>query len=157
MALTHQFSLIIEDEEKKRSTVKLHRNPADTIAGMQGRAAILAPIVDGLIFGKIVAVQAVVELDLPGGLRAVAAGNSDVEKGGRFLFNAANGKRGRVTLPTFNEAFVIPGTDLIDPANTAVDDLVLELVGQGWTESNGSDLVALHEAYEVYGGNRRRG
>lgn len=92
--------------------------------------------INQLITGKIVRIGIGFTVDLPSGLRAVAAANSDVEEGARFQFRTAGGYHTAMRLPTFDESYIVPGTREVDLTDADVTDFTDSMV-------TGAPVVAL--------------
>lgn len=86
-----------------------------------------------------------------------AVGNPDsrVERRGLLSFRTAAGKLSQITIPGILDALVLPSGRL-DDDNAAFEALATAFLGAPYTDSNGSDLVSLYEAYETFRTTRKR-
>ncbi len=117
-----------------------------------------ATFIDALIKGKITNISVGIGVDLPGGLKSAPDATSDVEEGARFIFSALNGGSFRMRIPTFDEAKMTTGTDLVNTADTDVaafltqmiDGQTINLQAQHPSAADESDLIALTSAKSAF-------
>lgn len=149
----------IRDAKGARSTVEINIDVA-TIANAQTFITAFAPLLDALILGVIERVGICILATLPGGLRAVPTLGSDVEEGARFMYNTVSGYKTGFRVPTFNEAFLVDGTQRVDLAdadviafNNAIEDGLATFEPSDY---RGDDIVALRSALESFQKTRTR-
>jgi hypothetical protein len=83
------------------------------------------------------------------------AAGSRVERKGNFTWRTAAGKTARTTIPGIKDAAVL-ASGRIDEDQADVAAYVGALDGTPWTDSNGSGLSALSEAYETFRSTTKR-
>lgn len=157
MPLTAVFT--IRDAKGAKSTVEVNLDVA-TIANAQTFITAFAPLVDALILGVIERVGICASATLPGGLRTTPTLGSDVEEGARFQYQTAGGFHTGLRLPTFNEAFLVDGTQRVDTAdaaviafNTAMEDGLATFEPSDY---RGDDIINLRSALESFQKTRAR-
>lgn len=140
MAWTVLYS--IQDEKGKTSTTEINLATATTFADADIMAGQMALLIDDMITGAITRIGIVATVDLPVGLKATAAANSDVEEGARFQFRTANGFFSGLRLPTFDEAAIIAGTKNVDLTDADVAAFVTAMVsGLDTSGAGGSGVI----------------
>jgi hypothetical protein len=156
-------SLTIRDEQGKTRVMSLHieaqdfileenQDPADYIA-------YYATVLDPLITGAIVDISLTRSVDVSSiDIKRVPLAASDVEEGALFVWLAAN-EPVQQRIPTFDEDFILPGTDQVDRSAQEVIDLVEvttipeELSGDwiiGPSDSRGIPITILKSAKESF-------
>lgn len=160
MAYTIMYSIV--DEKGKTSTTEVKIPGATTWTNAVIFAQQLALLIDDLIVGAITRIGITADVELPGGLTASAAANSDVEEGARFQFRTENGFFSGLRLPTFDEAKIAAGTRGVNLADadvaafvTAMEDGI-DLTSYGGSgtvqpcDGREEDLVTLEFAREQF-------
>lgn len=117
-----------------------------------------AVLIDALIKGRITNLSIGIGVDLPGGIKTAADATADVEEGARFIFNALNGGSFRMRIPTFDEAKMVTGSDLVNTADTdvaafvtqIVDGQTISLQAQHPSAADESDIVSLASAKSAF-------
>lgn len=152
MALYHAVFSVL-DSEGRQSTFEAHTDAVD-LANATTRFQGIAEAADAIILGRIVDVQISQSVDITGWtLKATNGG--DRRYGGRFNFVTENGYSMRVTLPTFDPAKTVAGTDSINQADSAVFSFFdTAMIGGNASDYRGDDITSLRSAYEVHGGVR---
>lgn len=150
----------VKDAKGSQGTITHNFPVAADLAVVADYARGTGQFIDALIKGQIVAygISLVLDLALIAGIKTAPAADSDVEEGARFLFSVAGGGGTDFRLPTFDETFIQPGTNLVDTANAAVVSLVdrviagrtLGLINVSPSNMYGSDIVALESAIESF-------
>jgi len=78
--------------------------------------------------------------------------SSDIENKGVFLFNAANGLKSSIAVPSILEAVLQANNQDIDQTNSDVsafiDAMTLGLSGTNPVNASGTDLTSMREAYK---------
>lgn len=116
--------------------------------------------IDALIKGQIIGygISLVLDLALITGIKTAPLPDSDVEEGARFTMATSVGGGTEFRIPTFDEAFLVPGTRLVDLVDPAVDALVQRVIAGrtlgaiNVSPSNiyGHDITALESAVESF-------
>jgi hypothetical protein len=148
----------IMDAPGSESVVRFHVPNNSEIGNFKTFAQNVAGFIDALIKGKITNVSIGIGVDLPGGIKSTADALADVEEGARFIFNAANGGTFRMRLPTFDEAKMTTGTDLVNTADTDVAAFLTEMINgetislqaEHPSAADESDLVSLASAKSAF-------
>lgn len=165
MAAPHVFLVYsIKDAKGATSTTQLNFPVNVDIAVLQTFAQTTATMINSLIKGKIIDAGIGLAVDLSGAtIRATPDPNSDVEEGARFNWRSLIGAPTNFRLPTFDEAFMLAGTQQVDTADTDVAAFIARILeGQTVVATNvspsddrGSDITALETARESFGKSRR--
>lgn len=119
MALGFELFVRIRDEDGDSSTLTLKFPSALTITDITDYAGDFLPLLDAVIHGKIEAAGICVGVTLPGGLKAAATDNTDVQHGAQWLFRAG-GYPVRLRVPTWRPAMIVAGSKTIDITDTDV-------------------------------------
>lgn len=142
-----------EDETGSTSSTQLSIPAATTIADARtaadGLLAELAANTGCIITGYSIAFSTIETA--PG----VAAAGARVEEKGNLVFRTAAGKLTKVTVPGILPGVVLASGRLDEDAATLAT-LIASLTGGIWTDSNGSDLVALDSLYQSFRTSSRR-
>jgi len=146
------------DAPGSESVIRFHVPNNTDIANLKTFGQNVAGFVDALVKGKISNISIGLGVDLPSGLKSAADALADVEEGARFIFNAANGGTFRMRLPTFDEAHMVSGSDLVDTADTDVAAFLTEMIdgetinlqAQHPSAADESDLVSLKSAKSAF-------
>lgn len=153
----------IQDAKGAISITKMNFPTSTDIAILKTFARSTATMIDALIKGKILGVSIGIGVDsLPGGLKASALADSDVEERARFIWQAASGNTSLFHLPTFDEAKFVSGTQVVDTADTDVAAFVARIeagqtvgiINVSPSDDAESDLTTLNAAYEAFGKDR---
>lgn len=154
----------VQDDTGKKSTFRIAFPSATDIAVLQQFAWSTAELIDPLIKGQIVDIGISASVEFGSAtLKSAPIAGADVEEGAYFGFMSDAGFASGFTIPTFDEAFIVPSSDNVDTADTDVDAVVQRvLAGQtvGLTnvspsDVRGSDLVSLATARESFRSTRR--
>jgi len=142
MALAQSaLSTTIEDEPGERQAMPIYLNIDDTntLADIQTAMGAIISLIDGVTDGKIVRARLVVNVTLPGGLKASPVTGSDNEETGLFTFDltGAVGKAFAVDVPAVAQA-------ILDPANMNRIDLTVAAAGDF-----AARLYAVNSDYQV--------
>lgn len=160
--MTIGFSIIysIRDEKGRVSTTEVRVPAATPFAEVVEFGGAMALLIDPLISGQITRIGLVFDYTLIGGIKTAPVAGSDVEEGARFSFLTENNFPMRMRLPTFLESLIVPGTKLVDTADTDVATFItamtegIDLAGVlGIVEPSDSreeDVVSLVEAVEQF-------
>lgn len=152
MALYHAVYSVL-DSEGRQSTFEAHTDAVD-LANATARFKGIAEAADAIILGRIVDVQISQSVDISG-WTLKSTNEGDRRYGGRFNFVTEGGYSMRVTLPTFNPAKTVAGTDSINQADSEVFSFFdTAMIGGNASDYRGDDLTSLRSAYEVHGGVR---
>lgn len=167
-----QFTVTIQDGKGRTAQMVLHSerlDPADFYAaGVEKNyepmgdnlLQDLEPLIDGEIIGAGWYIP--ITLDFT---PQTADPDCDVEEGATFVFKTAGGYKTRMRIPTFKESFLIAGTELVDTADSTVQDWVNTIIDGpdavagiaedriNMTDSRGDDITELEEAYEKFRNN----
>lgn len=153
----------IRDEKNQPSTTQIKFPTTVDIAILKEFARSTGTLIDAVITGRIEEVSIGIGVeDLPTTWKAAPLANSDVEEGGRFSFLTGIGSKTGFRLPTFDEAYILPGTKQIDVADAAVDALVdriiagqtVGIINVSPSDDRGEDITALFSARESFGEDR---
>jgi hypothetical protein len=145
--ITIEFSF--RDNDGARSTTEVLLPSGTTAAAAVTFAAAIRPLIQALSDAVIVGMNIIlgyVENAIP------TIPSSDVENKGVFTFNAANGIKSSISIPSILEAALQTNNRDIDQANTDVDDFVTAMTAglSGTVPCNlsASDLVTVRDAYK---------
>lgn len=155
----------IRDEKGKEATTEIKIPLSISLANAINFAGAMAVLINALVTGAIVNISIIATVDLSSlvGLRTSPLAGSDVEEKGAFGFKTDVGFPTSVQLPTFNEDFVIAGSDLIDLTDAAVIDFT-EAMLLGITagvlvepvDAHGDDIDLFEYGYERFRSSGRR-
>lgn len=111
------FNIVDEKGDKSRVEIPFPSTTpvADLVAGVQGIADLINPLVSGGLDSAGVSVGVSVS-----GWSAVAASGSDVQEKMKSIIRTAGGFLKTLRLPTFLEAFLVSGSPFVDRADTDV-------------------------------------
>lgn len=166
MSAPHVFvSWTIQDAKGKKSTTEMKLPAAADIAIASTFARSTGVMIDALIKGRLVDVAVGIKIALSSlsGIKTVADPDSDVEEGARFQFSTAIDSLTGFRLPTFDEAFMVAGTALVDTADATVDALVqrviagqtVGLINVSPSDQYGNDVTTLESASDSFTSTRR--
>lgn len=120
----------------------------------------MGQFIDAVIKGLIVGYGITLRLDLAdiAGIKTAAAADSDVEEGARFSWATSVGGNTDFRLPTFDEAFLVPATKLVDTSDAAIIALMdrviagrtLGVINVQPSDMYGNDITALASAVESF-------
>lgn len=113
MALGFGLYIRIRDEDGDKSTMTIKFPSALTADDILDYAEDFLPLLDAVIHGKIEAAGIYVAVTLPGGLKATAGDNCDVQQGAQWLFRAG-GYPVRLRVPTWDRTMIVPGSKDVD-------------------------------------------
>lgn len=157
----------IRDEKGANSLMEVKVPSGTSFTDVAIFAQQMAPLINSLITGAITRIGVAFTVGLPGGLRAAPAAGSDVEEGGRFQFRTSLGNFTSTRIPTFDEQFVVAGTQEVDLTDAAVLAFVnsmlsgIDITGAGGSgivepsDSRDEDITALEFAREQFQSSRR--
>mgnify|MGYP001039277367 CR=1 FL=1 len=152
----------VDDGKGESSTIELNMTDGLLLADYEGAALAMEPIIQNLITGVVSGMNIIVPVALPLP-RPLPDVNSDVEEGA--LFNWATNVTGvssRNRIPTFDEAFINPGSrdvDLLDLTVVAFLDAMSTGVGTPnvtFEDYRGADITGATSAYELFQRSRTR-
>lgn len=163
---TPEIFFIVTDAKGDASEIAIQIPIATSFADYPRLVRALGDLINPLITGglKQAGFRATVDLGAFG-WGPVALLVSDVQEKGEFVFRTVNGFLKRLNLPTFDEQFFVPNSNLIDLADPLVaaftDAMVdgVDLTALGGTtvdpvDTRNEDLVALTRATENWGKRR---
>jgi hypothetical protein len=159
----------IEDRDGKDSNTEIKIPDSALLSNAAIFAAEMAQLIDPLIRGVIRRIGIAFLIDMAGvtGIKTAALAGADVEEGAKFGFRTAANFFTGLRLPTFDEAFIIDGTDQVDTEDPDVAAFVtamvsgIDLSGAGGTgtisptTNREEDLVALTYAQESFTSSRK--
>jgi hypothetical protein len=150
----------IKDAKNKAGTMTQSFPIAVDIAVLQDYARGMGQFIDAAIKGQIVAcgLSLVIDLATITGIKTAPLADSDVEEGADFTFSVSGGGNTGFRIPTFDEALMVAGTNLVDTTVTAVTDIVnrtiagrtLGAINVSPSNIYGSDVTALESALESF-------
>ena len=146
----YNWSLTVVDGEGDKSTMSGHVDRAlhaDALTAVSTLAELLVEV----IRGRVTSLSVASAVALPGTNPTNPDPASDREEKGALTFLCANNKRTRITIPTLDPALRVPQSDRIDDADASLAALIGHIIANGFTDSNGSDIVALESALEAWG------
>jgi len=152
MASDVLVSISVLDADGDTRSAKAHLPAGTTEADIATFATAYMPLLDAVIDGKIISAEYSKPLTLPGGLKAGAVANSEVQKGANFSFvNSSRYKYG-VWIPAWTPTKFTG--DLVDQAGGGVAAFIAAYVaGLGGvlpTNGFGFDLTALATATKTF-------
>lgn len=140
-------TLTFEDETGSRAPMRAHLPAATTLAAAQTRITALSTEIAGVSGCQLISWS--ISLGAQDNEPPTAQLDSRVERKGRLAFRTAAGKITSMSIPGFVRAgLTVDGR--IQEDLGAVDEVVDEIVGGGWCDTNGSDIVSLAKAYERF-------
>jgi hypothetical protein len=155
----------VRDAKGKEATTEVKIPITISLTNAITFATAMAVLIDALMKGQIVNISIVVGVQLSGivGIKTVPDADSDVEEKGAFGFITVEGFPTSVNIPTFDEAFVTAGSDVIDLADAAVIDFT-EAMLLGLTagvlvepvDAHGDDIDLFSYGYERFQASGRR-
>lgn len=154
------ISYTIADEKGVSSTTFLSLPDTFSLANTLEFAQDMALLIDAIVNGKITHIGACYQVTLPGGLKAAAVANSDVEEGARFSFATSGGHFTRMRLPTFKETLLSPASKDVNLTDADVAAFVNAMIS-GIAEpapaqtlipcdSRAEDITAISTARELF-------
>lgn len=120
-------------------------------------------IIDALLKGQVFDIGIGISVPMTSVIRKLTPdADSDVEEGGRFQFITALGSLTGMRLPTFDEAYLLPGTKEVDLSDSEVDAFVdrmtegrtVTLVNVSPSDERGEDIEAISSARESFQSSR---
>lgn len=166
MAFEVLYSIV--DAKGKSSTMAIALPQVTSFADVTIFAGQMALLIDPLINGRITRIGVGFTVSLPGALGLVSDADSDVEEGAKFQFKTSGGFFTGFRIPTFDEQFILSGTQQVDLAAPGVAALRTAMVsGINLTAAGGSgtiqpsdtrneDITALEFAREMFQSSRGR-
>ena len=151
LALQVTWSLV--DGSGSAGQVQSHAAATATLADVRTAATALIPLIQANTGCAVIgySVNATTIETAP----ANGADDSRVERRGLFTLRTAAGKLSQISIPGIVDAAVL-ASGRIDDDNAAIEAMLTAFLATPWTDSNGSDLVGLHEAYEVFRTTKKR-
>jgi len=145
---------VVRDSDGETSTFSFYLD--DTVTDPAAAAQAIIEDADLLMDGVVVSVGITQDVDLTGWtIKSAETAPNDRLVGGRFIFRTPEGYRTSFTLPTFDKATYVPtGSENIDQGNADVAAFLATFLGQQTNTSQGIEVTALDQAYEVHGGKR---
>lgn len=163
-----KISYTIKDEKGATAIMSINLPDVDliTITDLADSplafASEFAAVIDPLINGQIVAINANVHVALPAGIKAAPELSSDVEEGATFTWVTADKFTSQMRVPTFRETLI--NGQIVDLTNAAVIEFlemvtIPEELPADWsiapTDARGNDIVGLVRAKENFKRSRR--
>lgn len=162
------LNLTIEDGKGRFSTMSVNLEQGRDLSfnDLDEAGRDLQVDVIPLIKGAIVGATVTVPLTLHVNALVSPDADSDVEEGALFVFETLGGSfQARVRIPTFDEAFLVPGSREVDLADADVVDFVTKITGGlddagladkiDVVDSHGVDLTAAVKAQELFQKSRK--
>lgn len=149
---TLTVTLTLLDETGSHSKMRVHLPATTTAANAQTRAAALAAAVAANTGCTVPSYTISYEAEDP--TPGIPAAGSRVEHKGRFIFQRANGQSSRLEIPSILPEKV-QSDGAIDLSDTDVAAFVAEIVGNGYTGPDNSDIGSASAAYEAFTGSTR--
>jgi voltage-gated potassium channel Kch len=155
------------DAKNKNSFTEVPIPIGTTLANAVIFAQQMALLIDAVITGRIARIGIAATVALPGGIAGIAGANSDVEEGALFQYRTALGFHKSMRLPTFNEALIVPASNVVlltDADVVAFNTAMTAGINLGAFGGTGTvspctpreeDLVALDFAVEDFQNSRR--
>ena len=163
MARDISYSIVDQKGQVSTMTVQAADSPplTDVLLAANLLGQIIKPLVDGGLVKAAVTLPATVLA-----WTATPEAGADVQEKGTFVLRTANGFLKRLSLPTFDEAFITAASDAIDAAAPLVAAFITALTdgvdtsGSGgagvvtFVDTRDEDLTSLQVAYEDWGKRR---
>lgn len=154
----------IQDSDGDTSTIEIPINDATPLAALSAFTGAVATLLNPLLMGGLRKAGVRLEFDVSGVFGPVALLASDVQEKATFAMRTVGNFPTRLSLPTFDEAFFVPGqdeVDLTDPDIQAWIDFLEDGITAGGslvqpTDYREADIVTVVSAYEDWGKRRRR-
>lgn len=137
----------LEDETGSSGYMTVNVGAAATLADIRTAASALIPLIEAATLGAVVS-YSIAATTVETAPRTPLA-DSRVERRAFTSWRTAAGKKANITVPTLDPALVL-SSGRIDEDAAAFALLYGALIAAPWTDSNGSDLVSMDEAYEVF-------
>jgi len=156
MAAVWTIDFTIKDRQNAPSHVILHVPATNTAASVNIFALAIAPLIEDMIDGAIVACTASLEVSLSTlGLRTAALDNADREEGALFVWFTQGGYYTKCRIPTFKEENIAVGTKLVQTVTSPQVSafITMMLAGSGGvvpSDSRADDIVDLSSAVEDF-------
>lgn len=128
MAEPYALTWIVEDQAGNTATFTEFVAQGLTVAQMEEGAIAHAPNLEGILSGIIKGAELCIGVDISSLTGNVAAGTSDVEEVGEFVFVTAQNREVRINLPCMNDTASVVGSDDLDQADSNVDDFISAMV-----------------------------
>lgn len=146
------ISVNVQDADGDTRAAKIHLPAATTEADIATYAAAYMPLLDAVVDGKVVAAKYEKPLALPGGLKAAAVANSEVQKGANFSFNNASRYKYGVWIPVWTPGLFT--NDLVNQVGAGVPAFInaylAGLSGIQPTNGFGFDLTSIARATKTF-------
>jgi hypothetical protein len=120
----------IKDGKGKNSTCTIALPTSVSYASAVSFGIEMAKLVDSLITGQITraGVAFVIDLSVVSGLKSSPGANSDVEEGAKFQFRTVLNHPTGLRLPTFDETYIVAGSDAVNLTATQVAAFVAGMI-----------------------------
>lgn len=127
----------ISDSDGDVSTVEFFFDDATAFAVLQAGVSAVAALINPMLTGGLRTAGIRFEVDISGAWGPVAQLVSDVQEKAEFAMRTVGGFLSRLNLPTFDEAFFVPGTGTVDTSDPDVQAFV-DFLETGITAGGGS-------------------
>jgi hypothetical protein len=155
----------IVDDKGDKSTVEVPLPDATALTDVEIFVEQMGLLIDPLVQGGIVGAGFRVEASVAS-FTNVASTIADVQEKGRFLFRTAGNWLKSLSLPTFSDLLINPGSNTVDETDTDVAAFItamedgIDLSGAGGSgviqpsDYRGDDIATLEKAVEAWGNAR---
>lgn len=159
--MTTNITISVEDGKSSNSIITIPLPAATAITDAVLFAQAIWPLIDPLITGGNVVAR--VSQVVSGIASSNPLGSADIQEKAKFVFQSLAPFTKALSLPTFLETKMVPGSDIVDTSDTDVAAFVTAMVdGLDLTGAGGSgviqpcdiredDLTALLAAVETWG------
>lgn len=124
MAVAFEIIYTISDDSNEKSTTTIKVPSTFNLSDYAEFAADMAELIDVIVQGKIESADLCLAVDISGLASNTAGVTSDVEELAAFVFETGEGRKVQLNVPGINDLFVVAGSDDLDLADGAVDDVV---------------------------------
>lgn len=159
--MTTDIVFVIQDGKGSKSTVTVPLPAATALADAVAFAQTIWPLIDPLITGGNVVAR--VSQVVSGITSNNPLGGSDIQEKAKFIFQSLSPFTKALSLPTFLETKMVPGSDVVDASDADVAAFITGMVSGLDTTGNGGsgviqpcdirdeDLSAFLTAVEAWG------
>jgi len=135
MAVSIYFTIV--DSDGDPSTVEFFFNDATAFAVLNAGVSAIGALINPMVTGGLRTAGIRFEVDISGTWGPVAQLVADVQEKAEFAMRTVGGFLSRLNLPTFDEAFFVPGTGTVDVSDDDVAAFI-DFLEDGITVGGGS-------------------
>lgn len=148
MPRPYEVITTVQDQAAKSSTSTLYVASGLTQAQYEEGLQALAQLIDPVLSGRILALRYAIPVDISGLTGNIAAGTSDVEEVGQFIFRTANNDPVEVNLPCINDTASAAGSDDLDQADANIAAFI-SMMEDGLAVTGGTIIPTDFEGIDI--------